>query len=1154
MAASYTLDDIRRAFDEGAYQRGFEYAREGRAFSLDRAKDGALVALVQGSGVKPYLVRVKPVARPGGTAMFDTSCTCPVGMKCKHSVAVLVQGVSMQPKPQVMPLTADYNEAVYDASYGEAPKLPAAAPMLDSATEQWLRDVEKSSQPPGAYPPGTSKRIFYLLSFTPGTPKPQVTAVTVTPKADGSFGLGKPYQIHQAFKHNAPLYVIDEDRTVMRVIQRYTGYGSLQRGCAIPCDAEGRLLLEMAVATGRCYWQLPHPDNGPLRWADQRAAALEWEVAPDGTQRLQTRVEGETLPVLGLLPPCYVDAAGHSVGPLAFDGISPQQATALLAAPPIRPEQAEAVSARLAPTLVSLPQLLPKRFAPRREENIVPAPCLTLTTAGIRPRGGGRYWGYLPYGVPVDVAAAQLAFDYAGLRVAYGESAHELTFFKDGELVTVTRDAPAERRAMKALRLRGFAMQLQDATKHFTVEEKHRRHFSLGQPTPDFYAQGEFADRWVEFVTRGVPQLRAEGWIVEMDKDFPFNVVMAGDEWYGEIGEGSGIDWFGLELGVTVEGTRHNLLPILLNILKSNPDVNALGTSDPGSVLLVPLPDGRQLGLPRMRAHLLLKTIHDLYSFHGVDEAGRLKMQALEAALLAEIEAAGQALNLRWFGGEKIRALGKRLRDFQGVADIAPPALFHGQLRSYQQEGLNWLQFLREYELAGVLADDMGLGKTVQALAHIACEKAAGRLTEPFLVIAPTSLMANWRMEAARFAPDLSVLTLHGPERKAHFGQIRAHDLVLTTYPLLPRDKEALLACRYHTVLLDEAQTIKNARAKITQIVSQLKARHRLCMTGTPLENHLGELWSLFNFLLPGYLGDERKFRTLFRNPIEKGGDALRPQALSRRVKPFILRRTKQEVVKELPPKTEMLRMVEIDGAQRDLYETIRVSMHEKVRKEIAARGFEKSHIILLDALLKLRQTCCDPRLLKLEAAMQATQSAKLDELMDMLPPMIEEGRKVLLFSQFTSMLALIEERLKAQGIGYVLLTGQTKDRETPIRAFQEGKVPLFLISLKAGGTGLNLTAADTVIHYDPWWNPAVENQASDRAYRIGQDKPVFVYKLVTLGTVEEKILEMQQRKRQLADSLFDPAAKSTGVLSVSDIQALFEPLASGAGHEGHAA
>ncbi len=242
--------------------------------------------------------------------------------------------------------------------------------------------------------------------------------------------------------------------------------------------------------------------------------------------------------------------------------------------------------------------------------------------------------------------------------------------------------------------------------------------------------------------------------------------------------------------------------------------------------------------------------------------------------------------------------------------------------------------------------------------------------------------------------------------------------------------------------------------------------------------------------------------------------------------------------------------MVEIDGAQRDLYETIRVSMHEKVRKEIAARGFEKSQIIVLDALLKLRQVCCDPRLLKLEVAKQAAQSAKLDELMDMLTPMIEEGRRVLLFSQFTSMLALIEERLKGHPIPYVLLTGETRDRETPIRAFQDGRVPLFLISLKAGGTGLNLTAADTVIHYDPWWNPAVENQATDRAYRIGQDKPVFVYKLVTQGTIEEKILEMQARKRELAACLFDPEVKSTGKLSVSDIQTLFEPLESGGERE----
>jgi SNF2 family DNA or RNA helicase len=434
----------------------------------------------------------------------------------------------------------------------------------------------------------------------------------------------------------------------------------------------------------------------------------------------------------------------------------------------------------------------------------------------------------------------------------------------------------------------------------------------------------------------------------------------------------------------------------------------------------------------------------------------------------------------------------------------------------------------------------MGLGKTVQLLAHIATEKAAKK-QHPFLVIAPTSLMSNWKSEAKRFVPDLKVLTLHGSARKVHFKDIKEYDLVLTTYPLLLRDKDILIAHEYHTIILDEAQTIKNAKAKITQIVNQLKASHRLCMTGTPIENHLGELWSLFHFLLPGYLGTYKQFNSLFRTPIEKARDVKRSEALSRRIKPFVLRRTKQEVVTELPPKTEIVRMVELEGEQRDLYETIRSSMHEKIQEAIAAKGVEKSHIIILDALLKLRQACCDPALLKI--ATPINQSAKRNELMTMLTTMTGEGRKILLFSQFTSMLALIEKQLDKDNIPYVILTGQTKDRETPVRRFQEGEVLLFLISLKAGGMGLNLTAADTVIHYDPWWNPAVENQATDRAYRIGQDKPVFVYKLITSGTVEEKIIEMQAKKRQLMDNLFDPAAKASVRLTAKDIQSLFEPL-----------
>ena len=500
------------------------------------------------------------------------------------------------------------------------------------------------------------------------------------------------------------------------------------------------------------------------------------------------------------------------------------------------------------------------------------------------------------------------------------------------------------------------------------------------------------------------------------------------------------------------------------------------------------------------------------------------------------------AAQLRWIGGDRIREMARKLANFNGIQQADVPKQFLAELRPYQLEGLSWLQFLREYEFGGILADDMGLGKTVQALAHITLEKTSGRMTQPCLVIAPTSLMFNWQMEAKRFSPELKVLLLHGADRKEQFDSIADYDLILTTYPLIVRDKHILLEQHFHLLILDEAQFIKNAKSQAALVAIQLKATHRLCLTGTPMENHMGELWSLFHFMMPGLLGDQKSFQRLFRTPIEKHENQERRQHLNRRVAPFLLRRTKDKVVQELPEKVEMIRHVELEGGQRDLYETVRITMQEKIQKEIAKLGLKRSHIIILDALLKLRQICCDPRLLKIKTTKQkASKSAKLELLMTLLPELIEEGRRILLFSQFTEMLGLIEEAITKAGIPYVKLTGQTKDRATPVQQFQSGEVPLFLISLKAGGTGLNLTAADAVIHYDPWWNPAVENQATDRAHRIGQEKTVFVYKLVAKGTVEEKILEMQQRKKELMDGLFSDKTTSKLELSEQDLKGLFD-------------
>ncbi len=495
---------------------------------------------------------------------------------------------------------------------------------------------------------------------------------------------------------------------------------------------------------------------------------------------------------------------------------------------------------------------------------------------------------------------------------------------------------------------------------------------------------------------------------------------------------------------------------------------------------------------------------------------------------------------LAWRGGEALRAMGRMLLAEGGIPPVAPPETFRASLRPYQAEGLSWLAFLRDAGLGGILADDMGLGKTVQALALIAREKAEGRLDRPALVIAPTSLMANWRREAERFAPDLSVLVLHGQGRREHFDAIDGHDLVLTTYPLVVRDQAVLSGQDWHLLILDEAQTIKNPDATTTQLIHGLSARHRFCLSGTPLENNLAELWSLFSFACPGLLGERKTFARTWRTPIEKHGDAERSRLLARRIKPFLLRRTKEQVARDLPPKTEITEEVEMGEAQRALYESIRLAMHAKVREAIAAKGWERSRIVILDALLKLRQACCDPRLLKLDRAGEAG-SAKLERLEELLDALLAEGRRVLVFSQFTSMLALIKPRLDQAGIAYTELTGRTRDREGAIRRFETGEARVFLISLKAGGTGLNLVAADTVILYDPWWNPAVEAQAIDRAHRIGQDKPVFVHKLVASRSIEEKMEELKARKSALAESLFDHEGAPTSALTQADLDALLE-------------
>jgi SNF2 family DNA or RNA helicase len=461
-------------------------------------------------------------------------------------------------------------------------------------------------------------------------------------------------------------------------------------------------------------------------------------------------------------------------------------------------------------------------------------------------------------------------------------------------------------------------------------------------------------------------------------------------------------------------------------------------------------------------------------------------------------------------------------------------------LRPYQKHGVAWLEFLRTNRFGGILADEMGLGKTLQTLAFLksVVERRTGKL--PSLIVCPTSLVFNWVAEAAKFTPELKVLALHGPRRQELFARIPEADLVVTSYALIRRDAEQYRGVEFDTIVLDEAQHIKNRQTQNAQAVKAIRARNRFVLTGTPIENSVLDLWSIFDFLMPGYLGSATDFKERYELPIARENNPEAKSRLARRIRPFLLRRLKTEVAKDLPDKIEQVSFCELTSEQQEVYQQLLESSRQEISNAVGQQGLQKSRMIILTALLRLRQVCCDLRLLKLEGVKE-NNSGKVDLFGELLQEVIDGGHRVLVFSQFTEMLGLLKEQLASQNIEYTYLDGSTRDRAQVVQDFQtKPNIPVFLISLKAGGVGLNLTAADTVIHFDPWWNPAVEAQATDRAHRIGQTKVVTSYKLITKGTVEEKILNLQNKKRELIQTTLSGEEQLANNLTWEEIQGLF--------------
>lgn len=1097
--------EIYSYFSRSAMEKAHAYQAQGRVSDVKVSDDLSHVSSqVRGSESKKYRVDIQLEFDDDRLTDLDGDCSCPMAFNCKHVAATLLEALNGKNSLELASVPGA------PAAKPTKTQAPSAPPILGLEVDSWIDSVGRAARS-SDYAADESQRLLYCLHPSDGAmPYLAVSLRSVRLRKGGDYADNYSSPSPYEFKpERAPKYFRDVDVDIVaEVHSRVSNYYA--QG---PYSEE---LLRRIVATGRAFW-LDHK-RAPLSWGEAREGRIEWKSGTGRGVAPHLVVSGAV--ALNAEPPVYVEEANGVIGPVQL-GLPPRLACQFLAAPSIPRAKLEEVSRRLSQRLPELHHgLLPVPPAAAVLIDEDPRPVLRLKLGHIGP----NYYYYRNKSEHTGPAAvASLGFRYGAFDIDPSQRANRLELFQGGQVYAIARRQGKEKQARKRLSDTGLA----DARSAFPMlDYRHATDLTLSDQRG-----------WFDFLARYAEQLKSEGFEILIDDDFPFRLADSSGEFDATL-EPSGIDWFELALGIEIDGERRDLAPLLAALVSApgfSPDL-LTQLAGKGERFFLPLADGRHLALAADRFLPLVLALHGLHMSGAFDGAsGKVRLSHAEIVPLLGVENEHFAFR----GAENLRRLGG-LFQTRGLTAPELPSTFRATLRAYQAQGVAWLDLLRESGLGGILADDMGLGKTVQILALIALEKARGHLANPALVVAPTSLMTNWSAEAAKFAPDLKVLVLHGADRKHKFDAIGDHDLVLTTYPLIARDRETLLAREWHMAVLDEAQTVKNPDAATTRWLRETKAKHRFCLTGTPMENHLGELWSIMSFVNPGYLGDKAAFSRQWRSPIEKRADKVRTSALARRVKPFLLRRTKTEVATELPAKSEMVETIVLEGPQRDLYDSIRLAMSRKVREAIAKRGLAKSHIVVLEALLRMRQACCDPALLKLNDGVDRP-SAKLDRLIEMVGELLSEGRKIIVFSQFTSMLDLIRKRFDADGLRYSLLTGQTKDRKTAIETFQDGAADVFLISLKAGGVGLNLTAADTVVIFDPWWNPAVEEQAIDRAYRIGQDKAVFVYRLVAAGTIEEKMDELKARKRALADGLFDRDGGIASALTEGDVNALFD-------------
>ncbi|MCC5806620.1 MAG: DEAD/DEAH box helicase [Opitutales bacterium] len=916
-------------------------------------------------------------------------------------------------------------------------------------------------------------------------------------------------------------YLVPEDRRLLtRLAQNESHNGVALAG------AEGRELLGAMVDTGRAF--LAAGRGGRLRWSEPAAAQPAWAEVDGGRWKPGLDCGDGADGVWATVPPVRFGPGEKTdvVAELRVPDWPEPLAGEWLRAEPMDGDEAARFITKLVNRHPGSPVPAPPGME-MEEETVRPVPRLRILRKDTLPAAGADRLITLH-----DLLLARLEFQYGPRAVPWDDPRPEIAYREGAKARRVRRDTAFEGAALARLNALGFEPKPPDPAAG--LFDFHKGDFILADDTPG---------GWETLLRKAFPDLRKEGWEVEDPPDLTLKTGTGESGWYSGFNP-AGAQWFTFEAGLRHEGRRIPVIPLIRDFLVRHAD-------EPDEVLrerfarstfaLQEAGGGACVLVPGGKIRDIFESLFELR--HGMDlRGGGIRVGAWRASELALDGIAYEA------PGEWDAARTARLRAWFGRNDILePPSGLPDDLsalRAYQRRALGWMEFLRDTGTGGILADDMGLGKTFQVLAHLRRLQHGGRLGKPALVVAPVSVMDNWIREAGIRTPALRTRLHHGAGR----GTIdpEAADLFVTSYGHLRQDTAVLAEVEWSAVILDEAQAIKNTASQAFAAATTLRAEHRLALSGTPVENHPGELWALMHFAIPGFLGTEEQFREFFpRGASEEAAGRARENAawLAHRIAPFVLRRRKDDVASELPPKTEVEHILPLSDLQARAYEALRAQLNRDIRTLLERRGVAQSTVFVLDALLRLRLLCCDPRLRgEGEGKAAATDSAKLVRLLELLAELVAEGRRVLVFSQFTKMLDLIEAEIAARGWSFLRLTGETPpaERSGLVNAFNEGDAPVMLLSLKAGGTGLNLTGADTVVHYDPWWNPAVEAQATDRVHRIGQDKPVFVHRLIAEGTVEEKIRALHARKQGLVDAIIEGLPADRVTLDEETIEAFF--------------